>query len=240
MRAVRVVHSALCWLVVLPFTAMLGTAAAVVGLVSQWRALAVARLWARCCLAVAGCRLQAEGMDNFDPRKRYVIMVNHQSELDIPVLLAALPLNLRVVFWAKRSLFEKPFLGWAMSAMGFIPVDREQRNTAALMFASSLERVNQDRSLLVFPEETFSRDDSLLPFQRGGFLMALRTGLPILPVGIAGTRQALPPRTRVIRPGLIHVRFGSPIETQGLGVSSREQLTGRTRHAIADLCGAPQ
>lgn len=237
MTTLQMLRSVVGWLVASKATAVLGSAAAVAGVLpgGQRRALAVARLWARICLKASGCRLRVDGLEHVDTTKRYVMMVNHQSALDIPVVLAALPVRLGVSFWAKRSLFSVPFLGWAMRSMGFIPVDRVNRNTAAAMFGASLEQIRAGRSLLIFPEQTYSRGDDLLPFQRGGFLIALKGGLPILPAAIVGTREALPPDARLVRPANLAIRFGEPMPTAGMAVSDREQLTDAVRGAILRL-----
>ena len=236
MKALRVLHSGLAWAVALPATAVLGTAAAVVGGGGD-RALGIARAWARLLLAASGCRLEVRGRDLAASCGVAVVMANHQSALDIPVLLVAMPAELRTAFWAKDSLFRVPFLGRAMRAMGFVPVDRSRRRSAVSVIASSLELVRGGRSVLVFPEETYGPPEELLAFQRGGFVLALKTGLPIVPVGIRGTREALPPDARMVSPARLEVRVGTPIATAGRGTSSRSELVEETRDAIALLAG---
>lgn len=221
-------------------TAVLGTAAAAAGALGrQERVLAIVRTWARACLAAAGCRLRVEGLDRLDRSRRYVVMANHESALDPEVLLAALPASLRCTVWAKRSLFRQPFLGQAMRAAGFIPVDRENRTGAPQLLAETTRLLRAGRSVLVFPEETYGPGDVLLPFQRGGFLLALRDGVPILPVGVEGARAALPPRSRLVRPTPLVVRFGEPLETAGRTVSERRRLMAEVRDAISRLRGVP-
>ena len=238
MRVVRWVHSALLWAVAIPATVFFASLGSFGALFPSWRASAPwsARTWARLLLWIAACPVRVEGLDGFDSAGRYVIMPNHQSALDIPVLLATLPGGLRAAFWAKASLFSVPFLGLAMRSLGFLPVDRVDRRATVPMFYDSLDRAKEGRSVLVFPEETFGGDE-LLPFQRGGFLFALRSGMPILPVGIQGTRGALPPGSKLIRRGRVTVRFGRPLETAGLGVGDRERLTESVREAVDQLRG---
>jgi 1-acyl-sn-glycerol-3-phosphate acyltransferase len=195
----------------------------------------LARTWGRICVWGSGCPVRVEGRDRIDPDGRFVVMSNHQSALDIPLLMGALPATWRTVFWAKQSLFRVPVLGWAMRMLGHMPIDRVDRRSAGRMLSSTVERTAEARSVLVFPEETYSPDGELLPFQRGGFVLALKTGMPILPVGLSGTRDALPPRRHLIHHATLTVRFGSPIETAGLGVSSRQELMDRTRAAIGSL-----
>ena len=241
MRHLRVFRSAFAWangIAATVFFTLSGLAMSAVpgGRLLQHR---LARSWGRVCIRGAGCPVRIEGLDRIDPEGRFVVMVNHQSALDIPLLIGAMPAEWQTVFWAKESLFRVPVLGWAMRSLGHMPIDRVNRRTAGRMLAASAERAADCRSVLVFPEETYSRDRGLLPFQRGGFLLALKTGLPILPVGIAGTREALPPGRHVITPTTLVVRFGEPIPTVGLAVSSRQPLSERTRLAIADLADVP-
>jgi len=218
-------------------TAVLGSVTVVVGLFSPRRAVLVAHLWGRACLRIVDVPVSVEGLDNVVADRRYVIMANHESGLDIPVLLAALPATLEVRFLAKKVLFDIPFLGWAMRSAGFIPVDREDRSTAAATIKRTLAEVATGGSPLVFPEETWTLDGRLLPFQRGGFLVAIKSGLPILPVGLEGPRVVLPPDEGLIRPQPVTVRIGSPIPTEGLGVSQRRELTAATRREIDRLRG---
>jgi 1-acyl-sn-glycerol-3-phosphate acyltransferase len=237
----RRLRSLVTWCLAGPLTVLLGLVAAVLGVIPPLRvaALWIAWLWARLCLWSTGCRIEVSGRANIDPRRRYIVMANHQSALDIPVLLAVLPVALRITFWAKKSLFSIPVVGWAMRAMGYVPIDRVQRVTAGRMFFESLDLSRQEgRSMLVFPEETFSKTETLLPFQRGGFLFALKTGLPILPVGIEGTRIALPPDSKTIYPTRISVRIGPPFETETLKVSDRDELTRTVRSSLIELAGA--
>jgi len=218
-------------------TAVLGSVAVVVGLGSRRASVRVAHLWGRCCLRLAGVPVAVEGRERIAAGERYVIMANHESGLDIPALLSALPPAIEIRFLAKRSLFRVPFLGWSMRAMGFIPVDREDRSTAAATLARTLAEVRAGGSPLVFPEQTWSVDGRLLPFARGGFLVALKSGLPILPVGLEGPRLVLPPGARGLRPRTVTVRIGEPIPTAGLGVSRRRALTAEVRRAIDRLRG---
>ena len=227
------------WIVAIPATVLFASGGSLVALVPRWRASApwFARTWGRLLLRVAACPVRVEGLERVDTAGRYVIMPNHESALDIPLLLATLPIELRTAFWAKTSLFSVPFLGMAMRSLGFLPVDRVNRRAAVPMFYDSMERARGGRSVLVFPEETFGGEE-LLPFQRGGFLFALRTGMPILPVGIEGTREILPPGSKTIRRGRVVLRFGRPLETAGLGVGDRERLTEAVREAMEALRGS--
>ena len=218
-------------------TAALGSAAVVAGLFSQRAAARVTHVWGRVCLRITGVSMMVEGLDHLDEGRRYVIMANHESSLDILVLLAALPPSVELRFLAKKSLFTIPFLGWAMKAAGFVPVDREDRSTAAATLKQTLDGVERGGSPLVFPEQTWTTDGRLLPFARGGFLVALKSGLPILPVGLEGPRLVLPPGEGVIRPQPVTVRIGEAVSTEGVGVSRLREITRMTRREIDRLRG---
>lgn len=219
-------------------TAILGSAAVVIAVFSHRRAVHVAHLWGRTCLRLAGIQVTVEGLENITPGERYVILANHESVLDIPVLLTALPTSLELRFLAKKSLFSVPFLGWAMKSMGFVPVDRVDRSSATAMLAQTLDEVRKGASPLIFPEETWTLDGRLLPFQRGGFLVAIKTGLSILPTGLEGPRLILPPDRDAIRPGPVTVRIGRPIRTSNLGISARVELSMAVRREIDWLRGS--
>jgi len=194
-----------------------------------------ARLWAHVVLAGAGVRLAVEVDPEVKPERGYVFLANHESYLDVPVLLAALPVPVR--FAAKKSLFRLPFFGWAIRAGGFIPVDRENRRQAVEVFTAAAALLRSGASVALFPEGTRSPDGRLHRFQRGGFLIAQKCGAAIVPVGLSGTFEVLPRQRRTFRPGPVRVRVGAPIETAGYPVSRKDDLIARVRDQIAVLAG---
>ena len=236
-KAAAVARTGWAWLVGGVATVGLTLPALAISWIPRCRPLVhrMARLWGVLCVWGTGCRLEVEGAHRLDPDARYAVMTNHQSALDIPVLMGVLPADWRTVFWAKRSLFRIPILGWAMRMLGHMPIDRVNRLAAGGMLKDTLARVRDGRSLLVFPEETYGPGDRMLPFQRGGLVAALKAGLPVLPTAVVGTRGALPPRGRLIEPTTLKVRFGRPIATSHLSISERESLTAQTRSAIERL-----
>lgn len=196
-----------------------------------------ARLWARVALGGSGVQLRVEGAEQVPRDTPVVFMANHESWLDIPALLAAIPVQVR--FLAKRSLFFIPFLGWAIWAMGFIPVDRRNRRKAVRSFDAAAARIRGGRSILVFPEESRSPDGTLQPFQRGGFLIAMKAGVPIVPVGLEGPRERLAKYRYLLTPGPVTVRFGTPVPTTGIPLARREELADRVRDAVGHLRQRP-
>lgn len=195
---------------------------------------AVARGWAKGVLAASWLPLEVERPAGAPACAVY--LANHQSLFDIPALLAAIPGRVR--FLAKASLFRIPIFGWAMRAAGFVPVDRSDRTSAKTSFDAALARLGEGVSILVFPEETRSRDGRLLPFRRGGFLLALKSGLPAVPVGVEGTFDVQSRRSFVIRPRTIHVRFGAALDLSRASVRRLPETIETTRLEIARLARA--
>lgn len=201
--------------------------------------LFIARAWSRCLLAAAGVRVEVE----MHPRLRaaaergdnQVYMANHASYMDIPALLTVIPTQVR--FAAKRSLFSIPIFGWSLWAGGFIPVDRKNRARARDAFAIAVRRLRGGASVLFFPEGTRSHDGGLGTFERGGFLLAIKSGVPVVPVGVEGTYGVMPRHRLTVRPGRVTVRLGEPVPTAGLGVRDRGELEREVRSEIARLSG---
>jgi len=199
----------------------------------------VARLWARGVLAASLVRLEVERTEAL-PEGSAVFVANHQSLFDIPALLVALPGEVR--FLAKAGLFQIPVFGWALRLGGFIPVDRGRSERTRRSFASALARLARGTSVVVFPEEQRSLDGRLLPFRRGGILLALRTGLPIVPVGLEGALAVQHRRSFAIRPGIVRVRIGRRFDLAGatvrdLAARGEELRREVARLAVAGLAG---
>ncbi|HSF41803.1 MAG TPA: lysophospholipid acyltransferase family protein [Thermoanaerobaculia bacterium] len=196
---------------------------------------AISRIWSVLLLRASWLRVEVHREAGLDPKTSYVFLANHQSLFDIPLLLATVPGQVRMM--AKRSLFLIPIFGWALSAGGFIPIDRGDRSTAKARqsFSSAMNRLRGGVSILLFPEGTRSLTDTLLPFQRGGFLLALKQGLPIVPVGIRGTRAVQPKGNWAIRPGTVTVCYGAPIQVTDYGIRRKGELNAEVRRRIAEL-----
>src|ERR1043165_10278855 len=145
----------------------------------------IIRLWARLILRAAGIDVRTERMETVDRKQRYILVANHYSYFDIPVIIAAVPQPIR--FMAKISLFKIPIFGWSIARAGFIPIDRKNRRTAVKSFDLAAERIRKGNTVVVFPEEGRSRHREMRDFQRGAFLLALKSELEIVPMAIDGT-----------------------------------------------------
>lgn len=191
------------------------------------------RLWARALVWAAGIDLRTENIGRVDPNQRYIIVANHYSYFDIPCVFVAIPQPIR--FMAKVSLFKIPIFGWSIGRAGFIPIDRKNRRTAVKSFELAVERIRKGNTVVVFPEEGRSRERAQREFQRGGFLLALRSGLPILPVAIDGTYDVFSAHARTVTPGPVTVRVGNPIPTEGLTVRDKDRLLNESRAQILSM-----
>lgn len=198
----------------------------------------MARLWSRGLLAASGLRLEVSSRPVLDPSRAFVFMPNHQSLYDIPAMIATLPLP--AVFFAKRSLFQIPIFGWALRAGGFISVDRRDRSRAKESFSKAVRTLQKGRSTVIFPEGTRSLDGGLLPFERGGFLLAIKSGAAIVPAGIRGTMATRKRGGWKVTPGTIRVVYGEPMETSDYSVRSRGELIESTRETIRSLAQLPK
>jgi len=196
---------------------------------------AIMRIWSNGLLSASMVRVEALYDPALEPGRSYIFLSNHQSLYDIPVLLATCPGQVRMM--AKRGLFQIPVFGWGLWAGGFIPVDRADRSTARQTFASAAERLRAGTSIAMFPEGTRAPTDALLPFQRGGFLLALKSGLPIVPVGLRGTRAVRLRGGLRINPGSVVVSYGAPIQAADYGLRRKRELIDEVRRRVAELAG---
>jgi 1-acyl-sn-glycerol-3-phosphate acyltransferase len=232
MRALR---SAIVWPIIILTTVAFGVPAIFAALLpprGDWF-LRFARGWARTLLALAGVSVRVLHAERLEPGRSFVIVANHESFCDILVLLANLPMQVR--FLAKRSVFRVPVLGWSIAAAGFIPVDREDRTRGSETVEAALDQLSGGRSVVVFPEETRTSTGDLLPFKRGAAHLALRSGLPILPIALAGTFQVLKRESLLITPGPVAMSVGNPIEVSGRSPREREAVTRAARDEIREL-----
>jgi len=191
------------------------------------------RLWAPGLLKGARARLEVRGLERLELGTPYLFVANHRSWIDIPALYRALPIDLR--FIAKRELARVPFLGRFMRAMGMVFVDRTDSRRASSSVAHAAAILAAGGSVVSFPEGTRSRDGRLGRFKSGGFGAAIEAGVEVVPIGIVGAGEVLPPDGFRVRPGRIEVRIGAPIAPPPAGAGARAELARRTEHEVAKL-----
>jgi 1-acyl-sn-glycerol-3-phosphate acyltransferase len=190
--------------------------------------------WARGILFLSGIRLAIAQRAEIDAGKPFVLLSNHQSALDIPILLAASYPKFNVRFMSKESLFKIPFMGWAMSRSGFIPIRRENARHSAEIFQEMIAGKGAIKyTYILFPEGTRSEDGRLQPLKKGSIGLALRLGLPVIPVTLIDACRANPKGTYRVRSGTVHVIFHEPISLEGQSREQRDDLLERIHRTIA-------
>ena len=191
-----------------------------------------ARMWCRLIAWSIFARIRVYGTANVRSDQNYVYMANHSSLIDIPALFAYLPYQFRIM--AKKELFYVPFMGWHLWTAGNFPIDRSDPRKTAKSLRGVIDGVRAGKSLAVFPEGTRTPDGRLQEFKQGAFKIAVRAGVPIVPVSIRGTFKLLPKTTLAPRPGRVDVIIGKPIETREYSDKNLSELIARTRAAIAE------
>lgn len=188
--------------------------------------------WGEQTERITGIDLRVEGKERLAGSETFIVMSNHQSHFDIPILFRAVSPSLRMV--TKKELFRVPIWGRAMRAAGFIEIDRQNRERAKESLAVA-RKTMQDMGVHVWiaPEGTRSRTGEMGPFKKGGFILAAESGIRILPIGLWGTRDILPPDTLKAHKGAtVAVVVGSPIETAG---RDKDELLTETRARLEGL-----
>ncbi len=192
----------------------------------------IGRFWLQGILFITGVRVEVRGLEHLKKDEAYIFAANHQSQFDIPVLAVALPYQIR--WLAKKSLFQIPFFGWALKAIGYIPVERENPRKGYESLLRAAEKVKEGFSIVIFPEGTRSPNGVLLPFKTGGFVLAIKSGKSVVAVAICGTRKVMPKGKLYVRPGLVRLRIFPPIPTQGLSIREKTSLAQLVRLRIEE------
>lgn len=216
-------------------TVLMGSVSLLVSFVDNAgrRQLAVARAWSGMLLRIAGVSVRTEGLDNINETGSYIFAANHASYMDTPLVLAHIPVQFR--FLAKESLFRIPFLGGHLRRAGHLPVPHENPRQAIRTMTEAARIVRERRvSLLIFPEGGRSLT-GLQPFKEGAAYIAIKAGVPIVPVALLGTIDILPMHSVHMRSGTAVLRVGKPISTEGLSLRDRESLTGEVQARVAEL-----
>jgi 1-acyl-sn-glycerol-3-phosphate acyltransferase len=207
------------------YTAIMGSISVVSSLVDSTGRMqhGCARIWSRLILWTSGVRITVKGLGNIKPGVPCVFCVNHQSHMDIPIVLVALPVQFR--FLAKKQLFSIPFLGWHLRRSGQISIDRENPRAALKSMRAASAEVQKGTPVVIFPEGGTSVDGVMHPFKGGGFVLATHAKIDVVPVTIRGSRQVLVPKTYQVRSGNVEVTIDPPISSRDLSAS---ELAART------------
>ncbi len=191
----------------------------------------------RLALALSGIRYQVAGRDRLPKGRAAVYCANHASNIDAPLLFHILHPRLHMLY--KAEFGKMPILGRAAPVAGFIPVERHNPEQSQRAVDQAALSVAAGNSFMVFPEGTRSRTGNLLPFKKGGFIMAIKAQVPVVPVAIEGARAAMVRGSRLVRPVSVRVTIGEPIETTGMTIDDRDRLIGMARGQIESMLGTP-
>ncbi len=183
----------------------------------------IARTWGRCLIWATGSKVTVEGLEHFDPTKPQIMVANHQSWFDVFTLIGWFPGDFRFV--AKQELGRIPIFGRSWQRCGHISIDRADRSAAIGSLETAGDRIKREGlTIVMFPEGTRSPDGRLQPFKKGAFVLAIRAGVPVLPVAIQGTRQIMAKGRWRIGRSDVRVRVGVPLDTEAYGLEGRDRL----------------
>lgn len=225
------------WLIYLPvcvFLTVMGASIAVpLGLLvsPQLANVHIAVWWAKALTRLAGVRVEIEGAEHVDPTQSYVLVANHQSAFDIPVIYGYSGLDLRWVMKAEIKWI--PFVAAGCRAIGHIFVERGNTQQSTEAINRAVARLESGTGVLFFPEGTRSLDGQLLPFKKGAFRLAVDQKMPILPLSVVNTREVMPPKRWSIRPQTVTLKFHAPIGTTNAHEVDIPELMASARQAIA-------
>ena len=198
------------------------------------RQIAVARAWASCLLRGSGVKVKVEGLEKIGAEGSYVFVSNHLSYMDTPVVLANIPVQFR--FLAKSGLFKIPLMGTHLARAGHISVPRDDARAAVKTMTTAAHAIRERGiSLLIFPEGGRSETGELASFKEGAAYIAIRAGVPLVPIALKGTREVLPFGSGHVRSGSVTMRVGEPIPTHQLQLRDRGRITAELHDRIASM-----
>ena len=240
-RAWAVVRSAGCWVVLAALTLVVGTLHIPGSLIApegRWnRWVEMAYMWV--ILHASNVKLTVEGLEHVTPGRSYIVMANHRSMYDIPVLHYLLGRGRDLRWIGKQEVQRVPVFGWAYRLSRHVAIDRQNRSAAIQALRQAAAASREGVSFVIMPEGTRSVTEELLPFKKGGFHLALDTGLPILPVAIVGSDELMRKGSWHIRAGAIHVLVRPVVEVQDHPRDDIDGLVERVRAAIAAALREP-
>ncbi len=226
------------WLIYMPILGLTGALASISAvilgaLISPKIGYSVSSfMWSRICSALIPMTVNVKGRENIVPKQSYVIISNHQSHYDIFVIAGWLRMDTKWVM--KKELRKVPFIGWASEKLGFIILDRSNKQKAIESLNAAKDKIVNGTSVMFFPEGTRSKDGQIAQFKKGAFKMAIELGLPILPITINGTRKVLPSGSFNLMPGRTEMIIHEAISIEDFDDSNIDQLIQKSRNLIIE------
>ena len=235
MLLIAALRSAATYLAVSLYVAILGPIGMLLAVAVGWQGLlyVLGHGGVRLGLALSGIRYRVAGAEHLPLDRAAVYCANHQSNVDPPLLFAALHPRMHILFKAEINAI--PILARGFRLGGFIPVDRRNKEAALRSIEAGAASIRYGNSFLIFPEGTRSRTAELLPFKKGGFIMAIKAQAPIVPIAVQGGRDAMRKGSAIIQPITVSIRVGEPIETAGFALDDRDALITRVRERMVVL-----
>ena len=195
----------------------------------------VATTWARMVLRVCLVTVKVVGAEKLEDRQQYIFVSNHFSLIDTPVMFGCMPCEFRIM--ARHKLWHIPVLGWHLNRAGHIPVNRESPRAAARNVEEAAKYVQSGTSILLFPEGGRTREPYMRPFKSGAAHIAIRAGVPIVPMALVGTRKILAPNSIHLHPGHAELRIGEPISTIGKAGHEAKHVISTVQKEVEKLTG---
>ena len=189
------------------------------------------RLWGKAAVFANRVKVSLRGLDNVRGKGPYIFMSNHQGYYDIFALLGYLPFQFG--WLAKKELFSIPFFGWVMAAAGYIKIDREGTRETVEAMNRAADKIREGRSVVIFPEGSRSPNGCIQPFKKGGFTLAIKAKVPIVPITITGSYGIMAKGQSSPKPGEIRIEIGQPIETANCTLKDRTLLMEKVSDAIS-------
>ena len=225
-------HTLRFWVLIISLSIILGTVATVLGVLDRSgnQSHKVAALWSRLICRWNGIKVEVSGKENILVDQPQIFIANHQGYYDIFTLAGYLTVQLRWV--SKAVLFRVPFMGWAMRAAGYIPVERNNRKQSYQAFLNTLEAIKEGSSVVIFPEGTRSEDGSIGVFKKGSQLLAQRAKVPMVPVAIIGTRDIIRKGSLLFHPGTVRIIISPCIALEEKDAKKGDEILQEIRNMI--------